>query len=91
MTTEKGGNDPCSPRQLGLPARHNIETIFKNNIAKSESTEKMMFLGGKAKGFSSFFGSKKLQEKKSLTRQRKQLFLSFTKKTGCGGGFACAL
>ena len=64
MTTEKGENDPCNPRQLGLPARHNIETIFKNNIAKSESTKKKGVYAGKSEGLFPVFRPKKLEEKK---------------------------
>lgn len=65
MTTEKGENDPCSPLFLGLPARHNIETIFKNNIAKSESTKKKGVYAGKSEGLFPVFRPKKLEEKKS--------------------------
>lgn len=83
MTTEKGENDPCSPLFLGLPARHNIETIFKNNIAKSESTKKKGVYAGKSEGLFPVFRPKKLEEKKSNI-----LPTEWTpkKKTGCGRG-----
>ena len=78
---------PAAPYFWGFQLVTILRQYLKTILLKANRPKKRVFMQGKAKGFSLFFDQKSLRKKKATFADR----MDTKKKTGCGGGFACAL